>query len=727
MTIVQVAVDVPVPTLFDYRLPGATVDAIGRRVQVPLGRRHVVGIVMGVAPDSQIDEGKLRLVTRVLTDVAPLPSEILSLIRFCSDYYHHPVGEIALTVLPSRLRSAKPLREHQVPDHHPTGLGTREAPGNIPARATGMKRLWARCEAMGHIPASLHGQLGAAERRALKAMVERGWLEARTPAAATSRAGAFVPGPELNAEQHAAIDAIIRSGAGFRPWLLHGITGSGKTEVYCHLIAEALGDGGQALLLVPEINLTPQFEARIRARFPDATIVSLHSGLAAVERATNWLTAQQGRAHIVLGTRSAVFVPLPRLRLVVVDEEHDGSFKQIEGMRYHARDLAVWRAHARDVPIVLGSATPSLETYRHATTGRYHALRLARRATGAELPRILLVPTRGRTLPDGIAPELLDALRSRLARQEQSLVYINRRGYSPVLLCHACHWVSACHRCSARLVLHAARRRLICHHCGHTESVVAACPDCGNVDLRPLGHGTQRIEGVIAQAIPEARLLRVDRDSTGRRHAWAEMRRRIERREVDVLVGTQLMAKGHDFPGLSLVCILDADRSLYSTDFRASEHLFAQLMQVSGRAGRGAAAGEVLVQTAFPEHPLYVHLCSHDFAGFAQHLLTEREKAGFPPFVHQALLRAEATQAERVFEFLRTAADAGREMEEGVVLYDPVPSVMHRLKGRERGQLLVQSPSRLHLHRFLDRWLETLRTGRTSDIRWVIDVDPLGV
>jgi primosomal protein N' (replication factor Y) len=727
MTIAQVAIDVPVPTLFDYRMDEASADDVGVRVQVPLGRRQVVGIVMALATESNVPRAKLRSVSKVLRDVPALPDEILALVRFCSDYYHHPLGEAALTVLPTRLRSAKPVRARHAPDYWPTAAGMAEVAKGLPKRSIALRRLWERCAELGHLPAPVCANLEPALRRSLKILLDRGWLEPRISAPSGQPASQVVaPGPALTAEQRAAILAMTE-GAGYRAWMLHGITGSGKTEVYFHLVASALEDHGQVLLLVPEINLTPQFEARIRARFPFTPLVSLNSGLAGGERAANWLAAQAGEARIVLGTRSAVFVPLPRLKLIVVDEEHDSSFKQIEGMRYHARDLAVWRAHARGIPIVLGSATPSLETYQHALSGRYRTARLAQRANAAELPRIHLVATRGRKLPDGIAPEIVDALRDRLARQEQCLVFINRRGYAPTLLCHACHWVAACHRCSARLVLHAARRRLVCHHCGHTEPVASSCPDCGNVDLRPLGHGTQRIEAVLRGALPQARVLRVDRDSTGGRNAWSDMRESIERQEVDILVGTQLMAKGHDFPGLSLVCVLDADRSLYSTDFRASERLFAQLMQVSGRAGRGTAAGHVLVQTEFPEHPLYHSLRDHDFTGYAASLLDERRSAGFPPFVHQAVLRAEATLAERVFEFLQGAAAAARDIAGEVLVFDPAPSLMHRLKGQERGQLLVQSDSRPRLHHFLDRWLALLRTGRSSDIRWTVDVDPLDV
>ena len=452
--------------------------------------------------------------------------------------------------------------------------------------------------------------------------------------------------------------------------------------------------------------------------------MSLHSGLNETERLRNWLAAQSGKARIVLGTRLAIFTPLPRLGLIVVDEEHDASFKQTEGFCYSARDLAVVRASYRDIPVVLGSATPALETYQNALSGRYTLLELPERINGRP-PRIGCIALDRRQTEDGLAPRLLEAIAERLARGEQSLIFINRRGYAPVLTCHGCGWLSGCHRCSAQLVLHLPARELHCHHCGHHARVPEACPQCGNPALTPLGQGTQRVESALARHFPQARILRIDRDSTRRKHAWAHMRERIRAQEVDILVGTQILAKGHDFPHLALVGVLNADGMLYSADFRASERLYALLTQVAGRAGRREAQGEVLIQTEFPEHPLYAALRAQDLAHFAHVLLAERQQARFPPFVHQALLRAEAPQLATALEFLENAKQKGRELDTQVELYDPVPATMVRLAGRERAQLLVQSASRSELHAFLRKWRERLAAEKSNPARWALDIDPI--
>jgi len=723
MPLVKVAVDVPLPTLFDYRCEDAAPQDVGLRVLAPFGRKQVVGIAMAVGADAAVEDVRIRAIGRWLRDVPPLPPEVLELLRFCCEYYHHPIGEVVMGTLPARLRSPRPIGSRAAPAYAPTAAGRDAAAAGALRRSPALRRLWESAVHAGVLDPAAVAALTAAERRALTVLRARGWVE-QAPAQSSPPAPA-VPGPALNEYQQRAVDAILGAGAGFRAWLLHGITGSGKTEVYFRLAAATLAAGGQVLLLVPEINLTPQLEALIDARFPGVARVSLHSGLADGERTAGWLAAQSGEARIVLGTRSAIFAPLPRLGLVIVDEEHDGSFKQIEGFRYHARDLAVWRARQHGVPVVLGSATPSLESYQHALADRYTRITLARRATPAPLPRVVLVGTQNERRPEGIARAVLAAIGERLARGEQSLVFVNRRGYAPVLVCRACGWAAGCERCSARLVLHAARAGLECHHCGHREPVPVACPDCGNVDLRAFGHGTQRVEASLREAFPDAVALRVDRDTTRGRDAFRDMRARIERREVDILVGTQLLAKGHDFPGLSLVCVLDADRSLYSTDFRASEQLFAQLVQVAGRAGRGAEQGEVLIQTDFPAHPLYRALLHHDYDAFAQALLAERRAAGFPPFVHQALLRAHASRLERAVEFLEHAAGLAAPLASGVTVYDPAPATLARLKGVERAQLLVQSSSRPRLRRFLAEWVAALGQGRVSGVRWNLDVDPL--
>lgn len=544
----------------------------------------------------------------------------------------------------------------------------------------------------------------------------------RKPAAAAPLAA-----PALTAEQAAAI-AAVDPAAGFSAALLHGVTGSGKTEVYLRLIERCLEAGRQALVLVPEINLTPQLEARVRGRFPAAKVVALHSELAEAARERNWRAAFAGEAQIVLGTRLAVFTPMPRLGLIVVDEEHDPSFKQQDGIRYSARDVAVFRARDLAIPVLLGSATPALESWANAQSGRYRLLALRERANPqASLPAVRVLDIRRAVLTEGVSQPLLAAIAARLERGEQSLVFLNRRGYAPVLACPACGWVSRCRRCAANLVLHLADRRLRCHHCGFETRLPKACPTCGNQDIHPFGRGTQRLESWLRERFPEARVLRVDRDSVKSRKQWEAILERIHGGEADILVGTQMLAKGHDFPRLTLVGVLGADAALFAADCRAPERLFAQLMQVAGRAGRAELKGEVLIQTQYPDHPLYAALAAHDYPSYAGTLLQEREQAGFPPYAFQAMLRAEAPLMADAIAFLATARalSVAREHPD-VVLYDPVPMHLSRLANLERGQLLAESPSRRALQAFLPAWREAVEGIKAPGrLRWHLEVDPL--
>ncbi len=664
--VLQVALDVPLATLFDY-LPARDDPAgPGDRVVVPFGRRERVGVVIGAAATSELPAARLKPVTRVLRDAPALSQEWIELVRFLSGYYQRPLGETVIASLPPRLRSVKPLPKK--------ALAT---PADVP--------LASRCRlAAGH---------------------------ALTPA------------------QQAAATRIAAAGR-FAATLLHGVTGSGKTEVYLHAIADLVARERQALVLVPEISLTPQLEARFRAAFPDARIAVLHSALEDVPRTAGWIAAARGDADIVLGTRLAVLAPMPRLGLVVVDEEYDPSFKQQDGLRYSGRDAAVMKAKLADCPVVLGTATPSLETWHNAQQGRYEVLSLPERAApGASLPVVRMLDVRTTRVEHGLSRELVAAIGERLSRREQCLVFINRRGYAPVLACEACGWIAGCARCSARLVLHARRGaaagRLRCHHCGADQPVPRACPTCGNVDLKPMGRGTQRVEETLAVAFPGARILRIDRDTARRREDLSRTLEEVRAGEGDILVGTQLLAKGHDFPNLTLVGVLNADAALLATDYRSGERLFATLMQVAGRAGRRERPGEVLVQTSFPQHPLYGALARHDFGAFATAQLTERRAAGFPPFVSEAVLRAEARALEDAMAFLREARDLVEAPEE-VTLYDPVPNVITRRAGYERAQLVAQSASRGALQSFLRRWSEALFARPARAVRWHLDVDPLG-
>ena len=536
----------------------------------------------------------------------------------------------------------------------------------------------------------------------------------------------------LNPDQRSAVEAVLADTERFAPSLLQGVTGSGKTEVYFAAAERVIGAHGQVLFLVPEISLTPQLEQRIAAALPNVSVAVLHSGLSAGERLDNWLGAARGAVDLIVGTRLAVFTPLPRLGLIIVDEEHDASFKQEDGVRYHGRDVAIYRAQLRSVPVILGSATPSLETFAAARRRRYRALKLPRRAGDAgALPPVKLVPDRDPESREGLGPALRAEIGERLRRGEQALVFINRRGFAPSLLCVACGWKAECGRCASRLVVHRSVGELRCHHCGHSERIPLACPQCGNQDLTPAGFGTQRLEAALTELFPRARIVRVDRDNTRRKRAFANMREAIIAGEVDILVGTQMLAKGHDFPRLTLVGVLGADNALYSADFRATERLFALLEQVAGRAGRSALGGEVVVQTDFPDHPVYAALRSHDYDRFAAALLDERRLLGLPPFAHLALLSAEAPSRALVDAFLATAFQRARGIvaSRGIAceVYPPVVAALSRRAGLERGQVLVQSTRRSALHDLLPRWRSELERDALRRVRWNLDVDPLTV
>ncbi len=724
MAIVRVALPVPLPQVFDYTAEDAGAEDVGRCVKVPFGRGERTGLIVGLVDEAAVEAARLKAVLHIQRGVPPLPADWLELVGFVARYYHAPLGEVVALALPPGLRRADGVSDE---DEDPLLGITAEgrealAPGRRASRA--LTLLQALAEGAGPWRRSVIRARDGGE--AVGELLRRGWLEIVADPGARHEAGAQ---PLATPEQAAAVEVIVGAGMRFRPWLLHGVTGSGKTEVYLRLAAHALAQGRQVLMLVPEIALTPQLEQRVAQRFAAANVVSLHSALADGARSRGFVQALSGRADIVLGTRLAVFAPLPRLGLILVDEEHDASYKQQEGVRYSARDVAVWRARQRDVPVVLGSATPSLETWHHAKSERYALQTLSRRAVAATLPAVRCIDTRRIKLDEGLSPALHAAIAQRLERGEQSLVFLNRRGYAPVLSCPSCGWVSRCPHCSANLVVHLADRRLRCHHCGCDGPIPHACPSCGNQDIQPFGRGTQRIEARLAELFPQARVLRVDRDAARTRSQWEKLLDTIAAGDADLLVGTQMMAKGHDFPRLTLVGVVGADASLHAADFRAPERLFQQLMQVGGRAGRGELPGEVLIQTEYPMHPLYLHLARHDFDAFARMALQERRAAGFPPFTHQAMLRADAPALEDAVEFLRHARRLAEERApEGLRLYDPVPMRMTRLARRERAQLLVESDQRAPLQAFLADWVAVLYRQRTArELRWQLDVDPLEV
>ena len=725
MQIVRIALDIPLSTLFDYFVTENMMVVVGQRVIVPFGRKQVVGVVMECMVESALDTSRIKAVLQVLDVVPPLPSDILKLLRFCSDYYQHPLGMTVLAALPARMRGSEPVILKRALAYGLSASGSSLDLDQLPKRKVIQRRILAAMQSSG-LSANQVRALAPSAMATLKVLMEAGWVDACAKAAVPP-AYSFNNAHPLTNEQQQAVDAVNQA-QGYGCFLLHGITGSGKTEVYVHLMHQVLQRGGQVLLLVPEINLTPQLEYYFQSRFPDVELVSLHSGLNDGERTQNWLRAQAGEAQIVLGTRLSVFTPMPLLSLIIVDEEHDASFKQQDGLRYSARDVANFRASQRGVPIVLGSATPSLETYYNAQSGRYTLLKLSQRANAqAQLPVVRCLNISNALLPEGISMGILAALETRLQRKEQSLIFINRRGHAPVLMCTACGWLSGCPNCAGKLVLHLKDRRLRCHHCGHQQRVPHACPSCGNADLQPIGIGTQRVEATLQTHFPEARILRVDRDSTRNKGTWNAMRKQIQEDAVDILVGTQMLVKGHDFPNLTLVGVLNPDNALYSSDFRASEKLFAQLSQVAGRAGRADKPGEVLVQTSFPDHPLFRALISHDFESWARIMLVEREQAGFPPFVYQVLLRAEAKLESEVFAFMHKAREAAKEQHMDVEVYGVVPAAMPRRANHFLAQLLVQSETRRSLQQFLRVWKPILDGLPAQKIRWSLDVDPLEV
>ncbi len=732
-SILKIALDLPLDRLFDYLSNGQQAH-IGQRVLVPFGRQKLIGIVIAKASSSDLAAEKLKTVIQVFADELPIDAETLSLLKFSADYYQYPFGQALLSALPVRLRQIAPAVSRKQYAYHLTELGRLVDPATLPTRQLVLRRLMQALQTHNSLTELDLDAISTSARKLAKQLVTDGWLVSEQVPAIIKTLEVLMPAPPaLNDEQSLAVARITQEVQIFKAWLLHGITGSGKTEVYMRLMQYVLeSQQAQILVLVPEINLTPQLEARFRSRLTNFPLVSLHSNLSESERLHNWQLAQSGAAKIIIGTRLAIFTPLPQLKLIIIDEEHDSSYKQQDSMRYHARDVALVRAKRLNIPVVLGSATPSLESWHNAIanaqqTNKYHLLSLQQRAvSAAKLPHIECIDTTKVNLQHGLTPQLIAALKLRLARKEQSLLFINRRGYSPVLLCSACHWIAPCTRCSSRLVVHLGQRKLRCHHCGQEQKIPSQCPSCGNADLHPMGYGTQRLEQTLAELLPTARIARVDRDSTSRKNALVEILDQVHKQEIDILVGTQMLAKGHDFPNLTLVGVMDTDSALHSPDFRASERLFAQLMQVAGRAGRADKAGQVIIQTQFPEHALFNALRSQDYASYANALLLEREQVQFPPYVFTALLRAEANDFSLVQQFLRYAFEQARNLSNDVLVYDPVRPQMERLKGMERGHLLMQAASRVALQRLLKHLVSLLRAQATAaKVRWAIDVNPL--
>ena len=752
--VVRVALPTPLRRLFDYRAdsPGLAAGVIepGRRVRVPFGRQRLIGVAVEMAAGSELPEERLKPLLEVLDPRPIFDAATLGLLSWAADYYHHPIGEVLAAALPKALRlgAAADSTEER---WRLTPEGREAWAAGEPRRAPRQRQVLAALaqraagDSPGLTPAELDAALGS-WREAARALVRRGWVVAVETTAATDPAPSSDPiavsqGPDPNEEQRLAIERVCGSLNAFGGFVLHGVTGSGKTEVYLRVVERVLRLGRAALVLVPEIGLTPQLVGRFRQRFAVPMSV-LHSALSDHERLLAWREAFSGRARIVLGTRSAVFAPAQDLGVIIVDEEHDTSFKQHEGgFHYSARDLAVVRAQRAGVPVVLGSATPALETLQNVTAGRYTRLVLSRRAAEAVPPRLALIDLRASAVRAGISTPAVQAIERHLQAGGQVLVFLNRRGYAPTLLCTACGWIAPCRDCDARLTVHLGAARLRCHHCGADAALPERCPQCGFA-VKAVGQGTERIEETLATLFPGIPCIRLDRDVVRRRGDMEEAMRRMASGEARILVGTQMVTKGHDFPNVTLVVVLNADQGFFSTDFRAPERLAQTIVQVAGRAGRGEKAGEVLIQTEFPDHPLLLSLLADGYEGFARAALTERSQASWPPFSRLAAVRDSAPTPEAALAFLTQARQAAEELRAGrggsgsagrpsgraIRLLGPAPAAMAKRAGRYHAQLLVESTDRAALHRFLDAWLPALEALPSARrVRWALDVDPIDV
>jgi len=722
--ILRIAVPTPLYRSFDY-LPPADLEPAtlqpGQRLRVPFGRRTVIGVLLEIVTHSDIARQKLKRAQAVLDREPVISPDIHAMVSWASRYYQYPVGEAFAAALPVLLRQGRSPDAAMLTRWRLTATGhavDTSALARAPRQATVIAALHAH-------PDGLERDALDAPAAVLHALADKGWIETFTPSPLPTAAGTAATGHALNPAQQHAVDAMLNRLDTFQPWLLEGVTGSGKTEVYLTLIGQVLARQRQTLLLVPEIGLTPQLVTRFARRFA-VPLAVLHSGLSDRERLSAWQQARTGLAPIIIGTRSAIFTPMARPGLLIVDEEHDASLKQQEGFRYSARDLAVWRARHLGLPVVLGSATPSLESLFNVEQQRYQHLELPERTGIAQLPDYELIDVRNQALEHGLSAPLLERIHQHLAADGQVLLFLNRRGFAPTLMCFDCDWVAECRRCDARMTWHQSDNRLHCHHCGSQRPVDTTCPACHGRDLHPMGQGTERVDQALAEHFPDVERLRIDRDTTRRKGTLDALLARARRGRRQLLLGTQMLAKGHHFPNVTLVGILDADHGLFSTEFRASERMAQLIVQVAGRAGRHDRPGQVLIQTAHPDHPLLQLLVTHGYPAFAEAALDERKQARLPPVTHLALMRAEAADAAAPVRFLegvqQRIAAAGVP---GVEAWGPVPATMERRAGRYRAQLLLQSDQRGSLQQLLGILVRQLEQDRdTRQVRWSVDVDP---
>jgi primosomal protein N' (replication factor Y) len=723
--ILKIAVPSPLYRSFDYLQPvdtDATALQPGVRLRIPFGRRTVIGILLSISDTSAIDRGRLKRAQQLLDETPVISGDVFAMVQWASHYYQHPIGEAFSAALPALLRRGQPVTAAEPSAWRLTAAGRRVDTTTL-SRAP---RQASVLNALHHHPDGILRSAIDATASILRALADKGWIETCTLSEPHAAGKPAAPAHTLNPAQQQSVDAMVAHIDSFKPFLLAGVTGSGKTEVYLKLIETTLARGQQALVLVPEIGLTPQLLTRFRQRF-SVPLALLHSGLSEHERLTAWQHARSGAAPIIIGTRSAIFTPLARPGLIVVDEEHDASLKQQDGFRYSARDLAVWRARQLDIPVVLGSATPSLESLHNVEQGRYQQRDLPERTGMAQQPSFHVLDVRKLTLQDGLSIPLLDRIGQHLDAGAQVLLFLNRRGYAPTLMCYDCDWIAECRHCDARMTWHQRDKRLHCHHCGSQRPVDRICPECQGSELHPQGQGTERVEQALEAHFPDIKRLRIDRDTTRRKGELDRLLEQARCGEGRLLLGTQMLAKGHHFPNVSLVGILDADHGLFSTDFRASERMAQLIVQVAGRAGRHERPGEVIIQTCHPEHPLLQLLVRQGYPAFAQAALAERKAAHMPPATGMALLRAEAPAVDTAMSFLaHVAARISTAANPAVETWGPVPATMERRAGRYRAQLVLQSDQRGELQRLLGNVVRQLETEKTARrVRWSVDVDPV--
>ncbi|MCG8086730.1 MAG: primosomal protein N' [Candidatus Thiodiazotropha taylori] len=724
-TILKIALAGPLRGYFDYLPPehnGITLTP-GCRFEIPFGRSSRVGILISISSKSSVPTSKLKRALSQLDHTPLLQPSDLRLLKWAADYYEHPLGDVIFHALPLNLRKKPTAAKTSQPGLRLTQAGEALDPDTLSRAPKQRSVIVALKEHPQGLAKSLLMQNHELSPAVLRSLLDKGLI---TPCELPPQPLPSEAAHQLNPQQQLAVDTVREKLDGFQAYLLNGVTGSGKTEVYLHLVADVLAQGRQALILVPEIGLTPQLLQRFQQRMGHEVAV-LHSGLADGEREKVWHAMRQMRQRVLIGTRSAVFTPMPELGLIIVDEEHDLSYKQQEGFRYNARDISLVRAQQTGCPVVLGSATPSLESLRNVQESRYRQLDLPKRAADASMPSLSLIDIRNGHLKGGLSPALLKHLQQTLQAGEQAMLFLNRRGYAPMLTCHACGWLTDCPRCDARMTHHRQQRLLWCHHCGHQQREPAACPSCGSPDLRPVGQGTERVEEVLQQHFPNYPLARIDRDSTSRKGSLEKLLKQVHSGSIPLLIGTQMIAKGHHFPAVTLVAILDVDQGLFGADFRASERMAQLILQVAGRAGRAERPGRVMIQTRHPDHPLMQLLIQQGYAAFAKLAMQERQMAMLPPYAHQALIRAEANRSDYPELFLKQLLESCQQLQHATELefWGPVPAPMERRAGKTRAHLLIQSNQRLPLHRWLSQAIEIFPTlPHARKVRWSVDVDP---